>query len=92
MTTTLGDLIRSRRENRQESQVEVAKAAGIGRAYLCDLELGNRKAASDETIKALAEALNCNSDDLFVAVGRIPPDLRPLLPSFVRFARGKEWK
>lgn len=64
-----GDAIRAIRRTARRTQVEIAAAAGINQSYLSLLEKEQR-AASDEVIDAIAEALGVPSD----ALRRTPED------------------
>jgi DNA-binding XRE family transcriptional regulator len=57
------DPIRVFREYRGLKQEQLAKAAGIARAYLAELESG-RKRGSVGVLKSIAEALKLDLDDI----------------------------
>lgn len=56
--------IKSRREARGMNQTELAKAAGVSRQTIVNLENGTVTAMSKTLIK-IAESLDCTLDDLF---------------------------
>lgn len=55
--------IKAVREQRNITQTELAKRAGISQPFIHDLENGNRNARA-ETMRRIAEALGCSEDDL----------------------------
>lgn len=57
--------IRTFRKHRAFTQEQLARAAQIARPYLAELEAG-RKHASVKVLKAIAEALDVELDDLVV--------------------------
>ena len=58
----VGESIRKRREALKLSQVEVATAAGISSAMLCQIERGTKN-PSLQVSMALAEKLRCSVED-----------------------------
>ena len=57
MATRLGMMIRTQREAKGMSQVDLAKRAKVARSYLVMLETGERRNPSFAILKRLAKAL-----------------------------------
>ncbi|HMV71723.1 MAG TPA: helix-turn-helix transcriptional regulator [Pseudomonadales bacterium] len=55
--------VKAWRDHRGFTQDALARAAGISKAYLCQIETGKRTGAT-KTLKALAKVLNVTVDDL----------------------------
>ena len=53
----LGRVLKSLREDRGLSQVDLAKRAQVGRTYIVKLESGDKKNRSLDILKRLAKAL-----------------------------------
>lgn len=56
--------IKAFREKRQISQADLAKKAGITRAYLCQLERGTKKNPSAIVLYKIASSLCVSVEDL----------------------------
>ncbi len=56
------------REYRKLTQEALGNAAGIGKSYICQIEAGS-KSGSAKVLKALAETLQVDIDDLLVEHG-----------------------
>jgi transcriptional regulator with XRE-family HTH domain len=55
--------LRRRRMLSGRSQTDIARAAGISRAHMCNLESG-KVGASAPTLKAIADEIGCSVADL----------------------------
>ena len=58
--------IRTKREEQNISQAELAKRVGITRAYLCQLEKGVKSNPSARILIAIAKELGVSADVLMV--------------------------
>lgn len=67
--TVVGNIIREAREERQLSQEEVSRAAGIGRTHLSSIERGVRCPTLNTFIK-ISRAINCPAGDMLDAIER----------------------
>lgn len=85
---TLGQLIRQARERAGLSLRNLEAITGVPRATLHRLERGQANDPSTDTLLRLADALELNSDDLFILIGHQPsadlPSLTPYLRSKYR--------
>ena len=55
------------REAKEVSQLSLSKMSGISRQTIIEIEDGTRKSITTDTLAKLAQALNCNVADLFIA-------------------------
>ena len=84
--STLGDLLRSRRESAGLSLTEMAAKLGISRPYLSRLERGEYTNPSPKILIQLGKSLDIRIEDLYAMTGcLLPTDL----PSFVPYLRAK---
>jgi transcriptional regulator with XRE-family HTH domain len=63
MSSTFGDRLREIRENREFSQSDLARAAGMQPSAIAHFEAGRRKPSFDN-VRALATALQVSADYL----------------------------
>lgn len=79
LTSTFGETVRQLRAQRQISQRELARRAGVTAAYISDIERQRRNAPSKALIQKLASILMVEEERLFDLAGldaaRIPPDV-----------------
>ena len=84
--STLGDLLRSRREAAGLSLTRMAAKLGISRPYLSRLERGEYSNPSSKILIQLSKGLGIRTEDLYAMTGcLLPTDL----PSFVPYLRAK---
>lgn len=67
----VGKYLTTVREEKGFSLSKAAKAFGISKSYLSEIEAG-LKCPSDVVIRSISEHLNLNEDDLFRRFGKIP--------------------
>jgi transcriptional regulator with XRE-family HTH domain len=87
---SLGEAIRSLREQRQLSLRGLAQRIGVSAPFLSDVERNRR---STDKLDALAKALQVSVEELEALDGRIPTDLKEWLlanPGVVALL--KEWQ
>ena len=86
---TLGQAIRSVRQQAGMSQKELAEAVGIDQSYMSMIESGQRSNPGTRIIARLAQALQVSIDDLAARAGYLPqreePD--PLADQAIRLFR-----
>lgn len=92
---TLGQAIRSVRQQAGMSQKELAQAVGIDQSYMSMIESGLRSNPGTRIIARLAQALQVSIDDLAALAGYLPqrqqPD--PLADQAIRlFRRLPRWR
>ncbi len=91
-------LLTELREKAGMSQADLKRALDVDRAFVYRVEKGE-VLPSDERIEQIAGILNADADALYIAAGRVPPDLRELFSSDlhavrwarVMFRRWNEW-
>jgi len=81
---SFGDYIRQRREERRAADRDyslrkVAQSVGIEPSYLSKIERGEQPAPSEETILALAKALDEDPDVLLALAGKVAQDLQAII-------------
>jgi len=81
---SLGLLIRQARERAGLSLRNLEAITGISRTMLYRLELDQVDDPSAETLLRLADALELNSDDLFILMGHHPSTDLPSLTPYLR--------
>ena len=76
----VGQRIRRERLKRTMTQRDLAEEVGVGAPHISKIEAG-RESPSDELLRSIADALDCDFDELLLAARRIPPDLMDRLAS-----------
>lgn len=72
---TLGDLIWPAMRAKGMNATELAEQVGISRQFLYRLTSGEQSPIPDK-VEALAKALDLDADEIYVAAGVIPPDIK----------------
>ena len=86
VASTLGDLLRSRREAAGLSLTQMAAKLGMSRPYLSRLERGEYTNPSCKMLVQLGKGLDIDTEDLYAMTGcLLPTDL----PNFVPYLRAK---
>ena len=73
-----GTFLRSNRKVRGISQQQLADAAGISHTYVSKIE-GGLLVPSEEALKAFAECLGIDPDEMLSRAGRAPSDVVEIL-------------
>ncbi len=96
MGEKLGDRIRRKRLDRGLGLREAARLAGISPSYLSRIETaGDRSPPAEKVLRAIAEVLGDDFDELMSAAGRVSEDvaafitLSPGMPAFLREASAR---
>lgn len=80
MDETFGTLIRQARKDKGYSQRDLAKLLGVDFTYLSKLENDRADyAPKEDVIRALAQHLDLNEEELIVLAGRIPQEYEAFL-------------
>lgn len=78
LSSELGKLIRDRREALGLSLRQLAKTIGKSPSFVLTLERERQPpAASEETLRALARALDVDPDQMITLAGKTPQDVAP---------------
>lgn len=81
MSGSFGARLRELRRAAGVSQRATAEAASIDFTYLSKIENGHMPPPGATTLRSLAQVLDADEDELFVAAGKVPPDLAAVLAS-----------
>lgn len=96
-----GRKIRELRLKKQMTQRELAKQAGIDVTYISKLERGQFAPPSERVIRRMAQALECDYEELMLVADRVPADYAsqirqdPRVADFMRKARSltpEQWE
>ena len=87
MPWTPHSAIRSRREQLGLSQSDLANSLGVTKSLLSHIECGKRQ-PTDDQIEVLSTILSIPPDLLLLSGGRLPADIRDILPIKCRRCRG----
>ena len=83
-----GLYIRSARESAGIPLNKFAGQLGLSPAYWSQIERNKEKPPRNEMIDKASELLGLSSDDVFVAAGRLPPDIQADIRRAVQLFRG----
>lgn len=70
-----GAWLRQQREQRQITAAALADTLGISPSYLSRIESGQALPPPPIRLYDIAEALDVDPDEVFIAAGRLPPDV-----------------
>jgi transcriptional regulator with XRE-family HTH domain len=79
-TKAVGDLLRQMRTERGRSLRSAASDLGVDPSYLSKVERGQKPAPTDLQARA-ADYYDIDSDELSIADGQVPADIREILVS-----------
>lgn len=74
-----GAFVRSRREAREMGLREMAKLMGVSATYLSKVERDEFGPPAEDRVRAIAEILDCDVDDLLARAGRVSSDLSDII-------------
>jgi transcriptional regulator with XRE-family HTH domain len=90
-----GAFIRRAREEKEIGLREMAKMIGVSPTYLSKIERDEFPPPAEDRVKAIANILGCDADDLLARAGRVSSDVseiikrRPVeLAALLRTAKG----
>lgn len=93
MTSTLGERIKSLREEQRVGVRELGRLVDVSAMHISNIEKG-KSSASAEIIQKIANALNADADELLGLSDQIAPDITEVInsntqavPSFLRAAK-----
>lgn len=69
------DLIRKRLKEMHYSSYWLAKEIGRSKSFMNSVTRGDKMLTAHDTIVQVATALQISPDDLYIAAGRVPPDI-----------------
>jgi transcriptional regulator with XRE-family HTH domain len=74
-----GAFIRHEREARVIGLREMAKKIGVSPTYLSKIERDEFSPPAEDKVKAIAEILGCDVDDLLARAGRVSSDISDII-------------
>lgn len=74
--TKLGDYVKQKRFERRLTQGQLSIYSGINRAYISQIESGERDGARPDTLKKLAKGLKVEDADIFKAAGILADEIQ----------------
>jgi transcriptional regulator with XRE-family HTH domain len=78
-TKTFGALIRRKREEKEIGLREFAKKLEVSPTYLSKIERDEFPPPTEKRVKAIAEILGCDVDDLLARAGRVASELSHII-------------
>ena len=79
------ELIRKRLKDLNYSAYWLAKETGRSKQYIGSIVRGEKNLTAHDTIVKVAQALKISPDDLYIAAGRIPPDIVDAIVTYPQF-------
>jgi transcriptional regulator with XRE-family HTH domain len=74
-----GAFIRRQRETRRITLREMAKLIGVSATYLSKVERGENPPLTEVKVKAIAQIIECDADELMARAGRLSSDLSNII-------------
>jgi transcriptional regulator with XRE-family HTH domain len=74
-----GALIRRRREAKEIGLREMAKMIGVSPTYLSKVERDEFAPPAEDKVKAIAQIIGCDVDELLALAGRVATDLSDII-------------
>jgi transcriptional regulator with XRE-family HTH domain len=74
-----GAFVRQAREAKEIGLREMAKMIGVSPTYLSRVERGQEAPPAEDKVKAIAEIIGCDADDLLARAGRVSTDLSDII-------------
>ena len=76
---TFGAFIRRERLAREIGLRQMAKMIGVSPTYLSKVERAQDAAPAEDRVRAIAQILECDPDELLAMAGRVPSDLTEII-------------
>src|SRR5262249_55710696 len=76
---SFGALVRREREAKEIGLREMAKMIGVSPTYLSKVERGDFAPPAEDKVKAIAEILDRDADELLALAGRVSSDLSDII-------------
>jgi len=74
-----GAFIRRKREAKELGLREMAKMIGISPTYLSKVERDEFPPPAEDRVRAIAELIECDADDLLARAGRVSSDITDII-------------
>ena len=79
-----GEFVRREREAKEIGLREMAKMIGVSPTYLSKVERDEFKAPAEDKVRAIANIIECDADDLLARAGRVSSDLSNIIKQHPR--------
>jgi transcriptional regulator with XRE-family HTH domain len=74
-----GAFIRGKREAKEIGLREMAKMIGVSPTYLSKVERDEFPPPAEDKVKAIAQIIECDADDLLARAGRVSSDISDII-------------
>ena len=74
-----GEFVRSAREAKEIGMREMAKMIGVSPTYLSKVERDEFAPPAEDKVKAIAQVIGCDVDELLARAGRVASDLSDII-------------
>ena len=74
-----GAFVRRRREEKEIGLREMAKMIGVSPTYLSKVERDEFAPPIEDKVRAIAQIIECDPDELLAKAGRVPSDLAEII-------------
>ena len=74
-----GAFVRREREAREIGLREMAKKIGVSPTYLSKVERDEFAPPTEDKVRAIAQIIECDTDELLAMAGRMPSDLADII-------------
>ena len=76
---TFGEFVRKERKAREIGVREMAKMVGVSPTYLSQVERNEYAPPTEERVRAIAQVIECDPDELLALAGRVSADLAEII-------------
>jgi len=74
-----GAFVRLKREEKEIGLREMAKRIGVSPTYLSKIERDEFTPPTEDKVRAIAQIIECDPDELLAMAGRVPSDLAEII-------------
>jgi transcriptional regulator with XRE-family HTH domain len=74
-----GEFVRREREGKEIGLREMAKIIGVSPTYLSKVERDEFPPPAEDKVKAIAQIIKCDTDELLARAGRVSSDLSDII-------------
>jgi len=74
-----GALVRRAREGKEIGLREMAKMIGVSPTYLSKIERDEFPPPAEDRVRAIAQVIGCDADDLLARAGRVSSDITDII-------------
>jgi transcriptional regulator with XRE-family HTH domain len=77
-----GALVRRERERKEIGLREMAKMIGVSPTYLSKIERDEFPPPAEDRVRAIAQVIGCDADDLLARAGRVSSDITDIIKRY----------